>query len=42
MAAEGKKLTVEEIKEGLSGNFCRCTGYHHIVKAVSKGLEEND
>ena len=23
-----------EIREGLSGNFCRCTGYQHIVNAV--------
>jgi carbon-monoxide dehydrogenase small subunit len=24
----------EEIREGLSGNLCRCTGYEHIVRAV--------
>jgi aerobic carbon-monoxide dehydrogenase small subunit len=24
----------EEIREGLSGNLCRCTGYEHIVNAV--------
>jgi carbon-monoxide dehydrogenase small subunit len=24
----------QEIREGLSGNFCRCTGYQHIVNAV--------
>lgn len=24
----------EEIREGLSGNLCRCTGYEHIVAAV--------
>ena len=24
----------KEIREGLSGNFCRCTGYQHIVNAV--------
>lgn len=24
----------EEIREGLSGNLCRCTGYQHIVQAV--------
>ena len=23
-----------EIREGLEGNYCRCTGYHNIVKAV--------
>ncbi len=26
--------TDEEIREGLSGNICRCTGYEHIVAAV--------
>ena len=24
----------QEIRHGLSGNLCRCTGYHNIVKAV--------
>ena len=26
--------TEEEIRHGLEGNFCRCTGYHNIVKSV--------
>jgi len=26
--------TEEEIRKGLKGNLCRCTGYHNIVKAV--------
>lgn len=26
--------TAEEIKEGLEGNFCRCTGYEQIVEAI--------
>jgi aerobic carbon-monoxide dehydrogenase small subunit len=26
--------TEEEVREGLAGNLCRCTGYHNIVKAV--------
>ena len=24
----------EEIREGLKGNLCRCTGYHNIIKSV--------
>ena len=24
----------DEIRHGLEGNLCRCTGYHNIVKAV--------
>ena len=27
-------LNAAEVREGLEGNFCRCTGYHNIVKAV--------
>lgn len=27
----------ETIRSGLSGNLCRCTGYHNIVKAVQAG-----
>jgi len=27
--------TEQEIREGLEGNLCRCTGYHNIVKAVA-------
>jgi carbon-monoxide dehydrogenase small subunit len=26
--------TEEEVRKGLEGNLCRCTGYHNIVKAV--------
>ena len=28
-------LTEKEIREGLEGNLCRCTGYHNIVKAIA-------
>ncbi len=28
------KPTREEIRQGLEGNLCRCTGYQHIVEAV--------
>lgn len=31
--------TDEEIREGLSGNFCRCTGYQGIVNAVHRVCE---
>ena len=26
-----------QVREALEGNFCRCTGYHNIVKAVMEG-----
>ena len=29
----------EEIREGISGNFCRCTGYQHIVNAIQHAAE---
>ena len=32
---DNKTPTEREIREGLSGNFCRCTGYQHIVNAVA-------
>jgi carbon-monoxide dehydrogenase small subunit len=35
MLAEGRVLSREEIREGLSGNICRCTGYQQIVDAVA-------
>jgi carbon-monoxide dehydrogenase small subunit len=28
-------ITEQEIREGLEGNLCRCTGYHNIVKAIA-------
>ena len=28
------KPTEDQIREGISGNFCRCTGYQHIVNAI--------
>ena len=29
-----------EIRHGLAGNFCRCTGYHNIVKAVQYAADK--
>jgi carbon-monoxide dehydrogenase small subunit len=31
--------TEEQIREGLEGNICRCTGYHNIVKAVAAAAQ---
>jgi len=33
-AEEERKPSEEEIRWGISGNLCRCTGYQNIVKAV--------
>ncbi len=32
--------TDEQIRTGLEGNLCRCTGYHNIVKAVKSAAEK--
>ena len=34
--------TEDEIRVGLSGNICRCTGYQHIVDAISAARDERD
>jgi len=34
LLAENPNPTEEEVRRGLEGNLCRCTGYHNIVKAV--------
>ncbi len=31
---ENPKPSEAEVREALSGNLCRCTGYQHIVDAV--------
>jgi carbon-monoxide dehydrogenase small subunit len=36
---ENPNPTDEEIREGLSGNFCRCTGYQGIINAVHRAAE---
>ena len=32
-------LSEQDIREGLEGNICRCTGYHNIVKDVQTGAQ---
>ena len=31
---ENDSLTETQVRHGLEGNLCRCTGYHNIIKAV--------
>ena len=31
---DNPRPTADEVRHGLDGNLCRCTGYHNIVKAV--------
>jgi aerobic carbon-monoxide dehydrogenase small subunit len=37
---EHGSLDEEEIRKGLEGNLCRCTGYHNIVKAIERVATE--
>jgi carbon-monoxide dehydrogenase small subunit len=34
--------TDEEIRDGISGNLCRCTGYNMIIKAIKRASDEGD
>ena len=34
LLSDNPKPSEEEIREGLKGNLCRCTGYHNIIKSV--------
>jgi carbon-monoxide dehydrogenase small subunit len=40
LLASGRPASREQIREFLSGNFCRCTGYHAIVDAVETTLRQ--
>ena len=36
LVEKNPNLTDEQIRKGLEGNICRCTGYHNIVKSIKK------
>jgi aerobic carbon-monoxide dehydrogenase small subunit len=38
--SENPKPTREDVRHGLEGNLCRCTGYHNIVSAVVQAAEK--
>lgn len=39
---QGPRLTRHQIREALSGNFCRCTGYHAIVDAIEAVMQRRE
>ncbi len=39
-AALAKKATLEEIRIGLAGNLCRCTGYEGVYRAIRKAARK--
>ena len=40
MAKENPNLTETDVRHGLEGNLCRCTGYQNIVEAIVAGARE--
>ena len=41
LLAENPHPSEQEVREGLEGNFCRCTGYHNIVRAVLSAADKS-
>ncbi len=39
LLSKNAKPSEQEIRHWLEGNFCRCTGYHNIVKAIQSASE---
>jgi carbon-monoxide dehydrogenase small subunit len=39
LLARNPNPSEEEVRYGLEGNLCRCTGYHNIVQAVLEAAE---
>ena len=39
LVEKNKNLSEQDIREGLEGNICRCTGYHNIVKSVQDAAQ---
>lgn len=37
---ENPHPTLDEVKEAIKGNFCRCTGYKKILEAIQQGADE--
>ena len=36
---DNPNMSEKEVRHGLEGNFCRCTGYHNIVEAILAAQE---
>ena len=39
LVAKNPSMGEQEIREGLEGNICRCTGYHNIVKSIQAAAQ---
>ena len=40
LVENNKNMSEQDIREGLEGNICRCTGYHNIVKSVQDAAQK--
>jgi carbon-monoxide dehydrogenase small subunit len=40
LLARNPDMTVEEIKRGIEGNLCRCTGYKKVIDAIASALDK--
>jgi aerobic carbon-monoxide dehydrogenase small subunit len=40
LVEQGASMDEGDIRLGLEGNLCRCTGYHNIVKAIQRGAAD--
>ena len=40
LLADNPASSEREIREGISGNLCRCTGYQHIVNAIQRAAAQ--
>jgi carbon-monoxide dehydrogenase small subunit len=41
LLADNPTPSEREIREGIAGNFCRCTGYQHIVNAIQQASSKS-
>jgi len=42
MVNKNEKMSRDEIKRGIEGNICRCTGYKKIIDAMEKTIENSN
>jgi carbon-monoxide dehydrogenase small subunit len=38
LMSRGRDLAVDEIKRGIEGNLCRCTGYSKVIEAIASAM----
>ena len=40
LLSRNEEMSVDDIKRGIEGNLCRCTGYKKVVEAIAKALHQ--